>query len=394
MEGVRRLKIAHVYNELDPKNGGPPHVIVGLAAGQMRLGHEVIFLSEDAPVQPDVDRFLSTHLGQAPHRISIQPSVFRPGRSLPALNAALQDVDIVHCHGIWPVAPMVASRVARARSIPYIVAPHGSLHAGALDEKKLKKLIGMWTLGYRDYIRHAAALHALNTHEALGARLPFYRGVQLPDTVSTIPNGIFEDMLEADTRREIVDRLIPGLNGAPYILYLARLHPGKGCELLGAAFADIAQRDSQVHLVMVGQDQGGRSMAEAPLKTAGCLDRVHFTGPIFDDRKHALYKNAAVYCLPSRHEGFSMAITEALAWSTPVVATNTCFFPEITAFECGIEVPYDQAALSQALMDILRNPDESLNMGRRGRELVTSTYTWSRIAEQTIALYRKCGVNG
>ena len=393
MERVVRLKIAHVYNEMDPRNGGPPHVIVGLTAGQMQLGHEVVLISEDPPGHAPLDAFLRAHLNTVPERISLKPSVFRPGKSRPAFMNALRGVDIVHCHGIWPVAPMVASQAAKAVSIPYVVAPHGSLHAGALDEKKLKKLVGMWSLGYRAYIRDAAALHALNSHEAQGARLPFYRGVSLPKKVATIPNGIFEEMFECSTERDIVDTLIPALKGAPYFLYLARLHPGKGCELLGAAFAQMASKHPEVHLVMVGQDQGGRSMAEAALRDSGCLDRVHFTGPIYDERKHALYRNATAYCLPSRHEGFSMAITEALAWATPVVATQTCFFPEITTAGCGFEVPLESRSIAQALEAILDQPVKAKQFGLRGQELVKGRYVWPRIAQDTIDLYLQCGVS-
>ena len=248
----------------------------------------------------------------------------------------------------------------------------------------------MWGLGYRAYIRDAAALHALNDHEADGAQHPAYVGVKLPDVVEVIPNGIFPAMLESQTEKATVNALVPSLGDAPYILYLARLHPGKGCDLLGEAFVKVASARPDVHLVMVGQDQGGRAMVEGPVQRAGLSGRVHFTGPVFDARKHALYRHAAAYCLPSRHEGFSMAITEAMAWGCPVVATRTCYFPELTAEGCGVEVDLCADQLADALLDLLGDSVAAKAMGQRGRELVLACYTWPKIAERTVGLYRRC----
>ena len=170
-------------------------------------------------------------------------------------------------------------------------------------EKRLKKLVGMWGLGYRQYIRGAALMHALNAHEAEGANHPRYVGVELPARTKVIPNGIDPSMLEYQPDRSAVDTLAPGLNGAPYILYLARLHPGKGCDLLGDAFIEVAREIPDVHLLMVGQDQGGRSLMEPAIREAHLSARVHYVGAVYDDRKYALYQGASVYCLPAVMKG-------------------------------------------------------------------------------------------
>ena len=107
---------------------------------------------------------------------------------------------------------------------------------------------------------------------------------------------------------------------------------------MGEAFVKVHARHPQIRLVLIGQDQGGLQLLMKPVMKAGLTDRVHVIGPVYDTRKHAAYLDAAVYCLPSLHEGFSMAITEALAWGIPVVATRTCHFPELSEYACGIEV--------------------------------------------------------
>tara|TARA_B100001093_G_scaffold483111_1_gene515338 strand:+ start:1884 stop:3050 length:1167 start_codon:yes stop_codon:yes gene_type:complete len=384
------VRIVHVYNQLDPRNGGPPHVIIGLAAAQRALGHDIVLVSEDKPNCEATEAFITEHLGPDIIRFSIQPRAFISALTRTQFQHALTGADIVHLHGVWPVVSMMASRVCKAMGIPYVFAPHGSLHDGALREKRVKKLMGMWILGYRAYIRDAAALHALNQHEADGASHPFYVGVELPQLVDIIPNGVDPNLLDHKPSTDAVHQLCPDLGQSPFILYLSRLHPGKGCDLLGQAFVQVASRFPDIHLVMVGQDQGGRQMAEVPIRKAGLLNRVHFTGPIFDERKYALYEAATVFCLPSRHEGFSMALTEAMALRCPVVATRTCYFPELTDEHCGLETDLSAPSLAEAIGQVLSDPVAAVAMGQRGRQLVENRFTWTKIAESTIALYSRC----
>ena len=384
------MKIVHVYNQLDPRNGGPPHVIAGLVAAQVAAGHEVVLISEDSAGQANVDDFIQHHVGQPIVRHSIQPKLFISQFTRKQFQHALDGADIAHLHGVWPIVSMMASRICRELGIPYVFAPHGSLHRAALMEKAPKKLVGMWALGYRQYIRDAAALHALNENEATGARQPFYSGVSLPTQIEVIPNGVGLEIFEKQTNPGAVQTLIPTLGHAPYILYLSRLHPGKGCDLLSEAFTRIAMNFPEVHLVFVGQDQGGQAQAERTVRKAGLAHRTHFVGPVFDDRKFALYKSAKVFCLPSRHEGFSMAITEAMACSCPIVATKTCFFPELTTYDCGFETEVSASGLAAGLSQVLSNEAAATAMGARAHKLVRSDYTWPRIAAKTIALYERC----
>jgi glycosyltransferase involved in cell wall biosynthesis len=108
---------------------------------------------------------------------------------------------------------------------------------------------------------------------------------------------------------------------------------------------------------------------------------------VYGDAKWDLLRDAAVFCLPSRQEGFSVGVTEALATGTPCVITEACNFPEVATEGCGAVVPLDADALARGLLDVLRDPEEARAMGRRGRALVLERYTWPRIAEQMLALY-------
>jgi glycosyltransferase involved in cell wall biosynthesis len=379
----RPLRIAHVYNWLDPAIGGPPRVIVGIAAGQQRMGHEVRLISSDLAGAPPVEALLAEHLSPIPPRTTVRPKFFRPIVNRGRLRRALRDVDVAHLHGIWPPVSLLAAQTCRALGIPYVLAPHGSLHGSALGERPLRKIVGMWVLGYGEMVRRAAAIHALNDEERQGASW-----VRLPERVEVIPNGVFPEDFEGRPPAGAFRTSIPALDDAPYILFLSRLHPGKGLDLLGEAFVRVARARPDVHLVVAGDDHGARADLEACAARHGLAARVHLVGRLEGERKAAAFCEAAVYCLPSRHEGFSIAITEALAWGRPVVITATCHFPQVAEEGCGVVTALDAEEIAAGLLRVLDDPEAGA-MGARGRALVTRRYTWPAIAERTVALYRE-----
>ncbi len=378
----RPLHVVHVYNWLDPAYGGPPRVIAGLAAGQQRLGHRVSLISSDRLGSAPVEALLRAHFDPVPPRTVVRPKFFRPLVNRARLARALADVDVAHLHGIWPPVSLLASQMCRARGIPYVLAPHGSLHGAALSEKRPRKVLGMWALGYGAMVRDAAAIHALNDEEAQGASW-----VRLPARVEVIGNGVFPEEFQDLPVDGSFRRTVPSLGDAPYVLFLSRLHWGKGLDLLGEAFGRVAAARPDVHLVVVGQDWGGQADLEAAADRHRYRDRMHLTGPVFGPRKHAAFHDAAVYCLPSRHEGFSIALTEALAWGRPVVVTRACHFPLVTAEGLGVEVDLDAQSLADGLLAVLGDPDAAA-MGGRARALVMARFTWPALAARTVALYR------
>ncbi len=377
------MRVVHIYNWLDPQVGGPPRVIAALAAAQRDLGCEIQLISSDKPQAEAVDAFLAQYLSPLPPRLCVRPKFFKPILNRRKLRRGLAGADLVHLHGIWPPVCLLASQICRQLRIPYLLAPHGSLHHGAMRERPLRKLTGLFLLGYREMIQGAAAIHALNPEEQ--DRVAW---VRLPERVEVIPNGIFPDAFERRPAPNTFRRSLPKLGEAPYLLFLSRLHPGKGLELLGGAFSSLAAEFSKLHLVIAGPDQGGRRLLEAEL-SRGLEQRVHFTGNLEGARKDAAFCEARGFCLPSHHEGFSVAISEALAWGCPVVISEGCHFPRVGTARAGLICAGDTKALTQSLRQLLSDPEEAAAMGRRGQALIRENYTWPAIAAQSLKLYEE-----
>ena len=381
------MHVVHVYGSFDPREGGPPAVVAGLAWGLRAAGHAVTLVSGDLADAPAVDAFLGTHLVPLPPRLSVRPRL--PHKLDPAagpLRALLKTADVLHVHGVWPPAGLLATQVATESGLPWVLTPHGMLHREALHQKRLKKLFGLYALGYRRVISDAAVLHVLNDDER---RLAV--GPRRPARIVEIPNGIFPDEFVDLPERGASRASVPGLADAPFVLSLARLHLQKGPDLLLEAFASLSERFPGVHLVFAGPDQGAGPGLRAEAERRGLSNRVHLPGPRFGRARLEALVDAAVFCLPSRQEGFSMAITEALAAGLPAVVSDACHFPQVESAGCGRVTslrPSDLAAgLAEVLDQVLDHPDAARELGMRGQALVAQAYTWPRIGERMVALY-------
>src|SRR5438067_2415325 len=122
------MRILHVCSGIDPRAGGPPAVVLGLARGQVRCGLDVSVLST---FQKGADLSIADALraggvkvqliGPAYTRLQWHPRLER------AITQAVGNADIVHVHALWEEAQHRAATASRRRGVPYIITPHGML---------------------------------------------------------------------------------------------------------------------------------------------------------------------------------------------------------------------------------------------------------------------------
>ncbi|MEO1008900.1 MAG: glycosyltransferase [Planctomycetota bacterium] len=383
------LRIVHLIDRLDPAAGGPPIVAARLAAAQARLGCEATLLAygyRDGRERAEglLKETPSGELVRVEWIAEPSPPERLTGASAARTFAALADggVDVLHAHGMWEFMMPASARVARRRGIPYVITPHGMLDPYTLSVKPWRKKLVLATT-HRAFLRRAAFVHMLNRDEADLAR-PVLHGT--PTRV--IPNGIFLEELDATPPAGTFRAAHPELGDDPYVLFLSRLAHKKGLDYLADAFALLLDRVPGARLVVAGPDDGQRAPFEAQVARLGVGERVHVVGPQYGVDKLAALRDAAVFCLPSRQEGFSIAITEALALGLPVVISKACHFPEVTEADAGIETDLDATQVALGLESILHDPAAGEAMGRAGAALVRQRFTWPKVAEQTLACYR------
>jgi glycosyltransferase involved in cell wall biosynthesis len=299
------------------------------------------------------------------------------------LRPLMPQMDWVHIHGIWERLLMAAADTAFAAGVPYCVRPAGMLDSWSLNQKKLKKRIAM-ALGYRKSLERAAFFHTLTRVEA-----EFKTRLQLAPPCEHIPNGVFIEEIDPLPPAGCFRAKHEQLCGRRFILFMSRLHHKKGLDLLAEAFRIVAAREPDVHLVVAGPDDGEKEPFEQAIAAAGLSARVHLLGPIYMQEKIAALRDSDCFCLPSREEGFSVAVLEALAVGVPVVISEHCNFDEVQTRGAGFVTRLDPGEIAAGLLAALADRATRDLMGTAGRTLITEQYTWSRVAAATIAAYEK-----
>jgi glycosyltransferase involved in cell wall biosynthesis len=169
------------------------------------------------------------------------------------------------------------------------------------------------------------------------------------------------------------------------------LHFKKGLDYLADAFALAANSVPRLRLVVAGPDDGAREPFVQQIARLGLTDRTHVVGPLYGGDKIAAFVDAAAFCLPSRQEGFSVAVTEALACGIPVVISDQCHFPEVQEVGAGRVVPCDAKATGDALSQVLADASAAQRMGDAGAKLIRERFTWPKVAELTMKTYENFG---
>jgi len=232
-------------------------------------------------------------------------------------------------------------------------------------------------------INRARFIHVLNDDEA---RLLNPLRLSPPGVV--IPNGVFPDEINRVVKPGCFRTNYPVVGTRAYILFLGRLHFKKGLDYLVDAFRIVHEARPDGHLILAGSDFGYQADCQTRIDRLGLRPHVSFVGPLLGDDKLDAIRGAVCFCLPSRQEGFSIAILEALASGVPVVISDACHFPEVAEVGAGIVTPLRAEAVADALIRVLQHPTPRQTFGDAGRSLVDQRYTWPRIAEQTIGAYR------
>ncbi|MFO0773567.1 MAG: glycosyltransferase [Nitrospiraceae bacterium] len=383
------MRILHVISRLDPSDGGPPMALSRLAAAQAAAGAAVTI----AALEPHTDRSaMQQAYASIPHfdhvSLTFLPTggfrerVFAPGAGA-LLGSLVPAHDIVHVHGLWRPHLLQATRVAQTHRRPWVISPHGMLSLWSMQQKSLKKRLAL-RLGWNTALERAAFLHVLNRDEGEAVQQVCH-----PSQIVTLPNGVnLTEVTPSPSWDGVWDRY-PALRDTPYIAFVGRLHYSKGLDILAEAFALVARQMPEMRLVVMGPEFGAGPMFREQIRRLGVEERVSILGGVYGVDKPALLRQAQCFCLPSRQEGFSMAIVEALALGLPAVITDACHFPEVAEAGAGSVVPVDGTAVGEALLRLLQDKRRRMHCGQAARTLSHTRYQWSQIAQGFLTAYER-----
>ncbi|MDD5676898.1 MAG: glycosyltransferase [Kiritimatiellae bacterium] len=302
-----------------------------------------------------------------------------PRFSLAAINQIVGDSDIIHLMSHWTFLNALVYCCARCQKKPYVVCPAGALPIFGRS-RVIKKIYNL--LIGKNIIRNASRCIAIAQNEF--AHFKNY-GVQ-PEAIAVIPNGVCpEDYL---VKEDAAFRRAHGIPDAPFILFVGRLNPIKGPDILLRAFCALKDKIPH-HLVLAGPDGGILSDLEEIVKRENAGSRVHFVGYLGGAQKSLAYHAADLLVIPSRSEAMSIVVLEAGAAATPVLITDQCGFNDIADIGGGRVVSASEEGISEGLRNILSHPNELTMMGSRLQQYVQQSFTWDSIVKKYLSIYRE-----
>ncbi len=380
--------ILHVIYSMSPTDGGPPEAVRQLASNYQALGDRVEVLTLDDPASA----FLSG-LPFPVHALGPVPVHYGLSRRLTrwlALNVARFDLVVIN--GVWLFHAVAAWRAATRARVPYVVFTHGALDIffkRRYPVKHLKKMV-YWPLQYR-ILKQAKAVLFTSASERDLALASFKPNRW---TSMVIPYGTNKPEGEPGSQKEAFYTVMPEMRGRRFLLFLARLHQKKGCDLLIEAFARVVPRSLDLHLVIAGPDQVGlQTSLETQARSLGLADRVHWPGMLSGEVKCGAFRAAEAFCLPSHQENFGIAVAEALACGRPVLISDQVnIWQDVVADRVGLVEP-DTLEGTVRLLErwLALDPEERDAMALRAPGTFEDRYSLRRAAEAIHALIEREG---
>ncbi len=361
----------HVVPSVDEKASGPSYTVVRLCEALIEVGENVTLavLHSNAGSACERQAFVrSFPVRYWPRRLCISPEMHRWLQG--QVNSG--GSNLVHSHSLWEMPNVYPGWVTRHTGVPLIVSPRGTLSSWALNRSKWVKRV-FWPLVQGPAICHAACFHATAESEyddirRLGFRQP----------VAIIPNGI-----DLATPRE------RGPGKRKKLLFLGRIHPTKGVDILLRAWLAVARRFPEWDLRIVGPDNDGYLNRMQRLAIDLAIPRVDFAGSVYGEAKARAYQEADLFVLPTHSENFGMVVAEALASGIPAIVSRGAPWQQLEVKGAGwwIDIGVDPlvACLDKALAC---SPANLAQRGVRGREWMEAEFSWMRVGAMMLGTYR------
>jgi glycosyltransferase involved in cell wall biosynthesis len=375
------MKVLVVNVTIDPvMGGGTAEKTRQLAAAFAHLGATSSILTTDVGVTAAVRREFS---GCTVHTVPILWRRFWVPRTLPGrLAGVVRSADVVLLLNHWTLLNLAVARACRRAGVPYFVCPSGALPIFGRS-RVLKAAYNLF--GGRRMLRAAHGVIATIDSEVSGI---LTCGV-VRSRIRVIPNAVTP---------------LPPVGGAatfgaergirsPFVLFLGRLAPIKGPDLLLAAWLESGMAARGYDLVLAGRDESLGKSLRRKAAASGVDGHVHFLGHLDATEKTRALQEAILLTIPSRREAMSLVALEAGTAGVPLLATDVCGL-RLTPERGGLDVAPTVEALRDGLVALLSDPEALPRMGRNLRDWVLSDFELDAVAGVYMHLFEEaCGAS-
>lgn len=366
------MRHLHFTQSLEPLQGGG----LGRAALDLHLQllQDGLISRLVATREPDFDRNWPETI-QYPRRGPAK--AYFSNKLRREVELLLAGMDVVHGHGfyVFPNWAIGGRAISKRKSLIY--HPQGMFEPWILRRSRWKKRV-VSVLFENHNMAQCRLWRALTNREADQIRK---QGFKAPIVVA--PNGVRLEDYDASppvgtTPLSLPDRAMQKKR----LVFMARLHPKKGLDLLIPAWAKLKEYHSNWELLIAGPNEDGyQATVETMIRELGVESATTLVGSVTGTAKQTLLKSADLFILPSYSEGFPVAVLEAMACRVPVIGTHGCNFEELESAGGGWLCNTDVNSVHKALQNALHSSDgERKERGQTARKLVERRYTWPGIA--------------
>jgi glycosyltransferase involved in cell wall biosynthesis len=354
------MKILHITNSIDKGAGGPSRSVPQTCIELAKLGISIELVTQESADMVAVEE--SSHL--TVHFKSIK-ELFIYGSRLSA-----KDIDLIHLQHIWNPYIQVMAFWAFQKKIPYIITPRGMLEPWIMANNPWKKKVALF-LYQKKAIQRAAHIHATAQMEA-----DHIKELGFSNPISIIPNGI--DLSAVKKGKEQY--------GSKKMVFLSRIHPKKGIELLLKAWRKTDTKDWMLEIA----GNGEAAYIETLTQSVEDLENVRFVGTKYEESKWDFLRSADVMVLPTYSENFGIVVAEALAVGVPVITTKGTPWKDLETYQCGWWIELTVSNLKRSFEEVMRSSQDQIQaMGCNGQSLVKDKYDIKAVAKNMRALYQK-----
>lgn len=380
--------LLHIIATVDPRGGGPIEGVVQQAKLRAQENYEVHIASLDPPNSPVLKNYpIKVHaLGEIRDN---EPAWLRylPWRhyryephAVRWLKANIRNYDVVVVNGIWNYSALAARRALVGSGIPYAVFTHGMLDPWFKKTYPLKSFLKQlfWLFCEGPLLNNANAVLFTTEEERVVSKNAFW-----PYHLRERVVGYGTGDVQGDAEKQVAAfrASMPALGNNKFLLFLSRIHPKKGCDMLVKAFAAVQTLDPALHLVIAGPDQvGWKAALQGIAEQHGIADKIHWPGMLSGDLKWGAYRSAEAFVLPSHQENFGIVVAEAMACGRPVLISNKVnIWREIEASDSGIVEGDTEEGTKRLLTRFLSMTSEARDkMGAAARKTFIEKFEMKR----------------
>ena len=375
------MKYLTLTDSLGEQAGGLAHASLNLAfrtAIQMPdHGFYIVSGSDMNEIDIDIYKLPNLEILKVPClRNQVFPINFRLASTISSINP-----DLIHLKGLWRQGSIAAcSWKLKNPNKSLIVQTAGMLEPWARNRNSLLKSI-YYRLFEKKLIDLCDQVHATSAREVANLEKAGIRN----EKILLLEEGI--EIPANLPSKEVTIKPIRTL------LFLSRIHPVKGIEVLLEAFSLLRPKGWICKIAGMGSSAYQQKLQEK-CKTYALDQHVQFIGALKGDSKRQAFLEADAFILPSYTESFGIAVAEAMSYGLPVITTTETPWDCVEALGLGWRVAPNVHSLSKALFELFQSSDQQLHkMGKLAQSYVFNQYSWDAIAERLQKHYADLTIN-